>query len=228
MQHWSYSSWAQGKKCPLSLKFKYIDRLETPPFYAMERGTQIHALAENVLNGKISGVPKPLLPLRKELLGLKKEEPVCEKFWGVDDRFRKFKGYGAWLVARTDAFVKPTRKRNILIIVDQKTGKIYDSHVDQATLYAAVGFALYPDVEGIEVEFFYFDQQTVHHYDFTRFELQAWVEYWTEEGHRHMSEHRFLATPSEDACRWCDFRSDKKLKNGRKGPCHEWKALKGL
>ena len=222
---WSYSSWSLGRKCPLALKYAYIDKLRGPPVPAMERGTMIHSLAENYLIGKITGgVPLPLKKVATELRNLKKHKPIVEQFWGLSATWKPQK-YG-WVVAKTDAAVLPTKKMNELIVVDHKTGRIYPDHQDQASLYASVGFGLYPNVEKVDVEFFYIDQGHVETYPFSRAQLRFNVKYWLEEGKKFMSQKKFIPTPSESACSWCGFRSDKKLANGKPGPCEKWRIVK--
>src|SRR5258708_3085010 len=106
------------------MKYAKIDKLVGPSVPAMERGTMIHSLAEHYLTGGITGgVPPQLRKLQNEFKMLKKMRPTCEKFWGLD-KFWKPKDYG-WVVAKTDAFVPPTKKDNVLINVDHKTGREY-------------------------------------------------------------------------------------------------------
>ena len=225
VRHWSYSSWSLLKKCAAAFKYGQIDKLRGPSVPAMERGTRIHSLAENYLNGGITGgVPPDLRKLSTEFKNLKRAKPIVEKFWGLDPDWKPME-YG-WVVAKTDAAVEPTKKDNSLVVVDHKTGRVYPDHDDQGSLYAAVGFGMYPKVEKVEVEFFYVDQGIVSPYEFSRKKLISLSEYWMEEGAKLMSTRKFLPTPSESACRWCGFRSDKRLANGDRGPCDAWKIVK--
>jgi len=220
--HWSYSAYSTFKRCPKCYEYGYVKKLKAAPVYVMERGTTIHALAENYLNGKITGLPKPLAKLRRELAGLKAAKPTCEKYWGVTPKWKKIK-YG-WLTAKTDAFVLVKRKgKLILVIVDHKTGGIYDDHDDQASLYAAVGYGVFPNVGKVEVEFFYLDHGVVHAYEYSLAKLRRLVRYWKAEGRRLMSQTKFLPTPSKKACGFCGFRTDKKLADGSPGLCDKWR-----
>lgn len=219
---WSYSAYSTFKRCPKCYYFGYVKKIKQAPFYAMERGTTIHALAENYLIGKITGLPKALAKLRRELAGLKAYKPTCEKYWGVTPRWKKAE-YG-WLVAKTDAFVIVKRKgRLILVVVDHKTGGIYPEHVDQASLYASVGYAIFPHVDSVEVEFFYLDKGEVHNYTYTKAKLRANIKHWMAEGRRLMTQTKFPATPSKGACGFCGYRTDKKLADGSPGLCDKWK-----
>jgi hypothetical protein len=210
------------KRCPAALKYGYLMNLKGPFVRAMERGSLIHSLAEHYLKGTITGgVPPQLIKLKKEFVALKAEHPIVEKYWGVSRRWEPME-YG-WCTAKTDAAVEPTKKLPILDIVDHKSGREYPDHEHQGSLYAAVGFALYPKIEGANATFFYVDQGTAPTFEFTRPQLVYAVKYWREEGLALMSMKKFLPTPSPDACRFCNYRSDKKLADGKPGPCEAWK-----
>jgi len=228
LDHWSYSSYSLHKKCPAAFKYRYILKYVEPPFAAMVRGTAIHSLAEQYLKGGIKGMPRQLRKLEREIKGLKRAEPRCEKYWGVNEDFEKHKGKGAWCVAKSDAFVKPTHSWNLLYVGDWKTGKIYPEHIDQASLYATIGYVLHPRVDGVLAEMLYIDQGKVEGYEYTVPQLRYQVKLWHERGRELMSATKFPATPSVWNCGLCGFRSDKKLKNGRNGPCNEWRAIRGL
>jgi hypothetical protein len=227
IKHWSYSLYGQHKKCPAAVKYSKIDKLQGPSVPAMERGTMIHSLAEHYLTGGITGgVPPQLRKLEYEFKTLKRMTPVCEKFWGLDVFWQPM-DYG-WVVAKTDAFVPPTKKDPILINVDHKTGREYAEHVDQSELYSAIGFGLYPQIEEVETCFFYIDQGYVKPYFYTRKQLKELVLKWLDRGKKLMATRNFLPTPSREACGWCGFRSDKLLANGKPGPCQAWKVVRNL
>ncbi len=221
LQRWSYSAWSTHKRCPRSFKYNYIDKLKQAPHFAMERGTTIHALAESFLKGKLTGMPRPLLKIKKPLTALKKFKPGVEEFWGVDRDMRPtVKGAPSWLVAKTDAYVLIG---DVLYVIDHKTGRIYPEHVDQASLYATVGYVLYPKIRKVVVEFFYIDQGETHSYTYTIAKLRYNLRYWKAQGRKLMSATEFPATPGFPACALCGYRSDRKLANGQKGPCRLWK-----
>jgi hypothetical protein len=189
----------------------------------MERGTTIHALAENFLKGKITGMPMPLRKIARVLKGLKRAGVKAEEFWGVDDEFRPIKKGVQWLVGKTDVYVL---LGDVLYIADFKTGRIYPEHVDQASLYATMGYSLFPKVRKVEVEMIYIDQGETHSYTYTLAKLRYNLRYWKAQGRKLMSATEFPATPGFPACVLCGYRSDKKLANGEKGPCKLWKHAK--
>jgi len=221
---WSYSAWSTYKRCPLSFRYSYIDRIKQAPNYAMERGTTIHALAEQYLKGKITGIPKPLSKIARVLRGMKAAKVKAEEFWGVDRDFTPtVKGAPSWLVAKTDLYVL---LGDILYVGDFKTGKIYPEHIDQASLYATVGYALFPKVKKVEVEFIYIDIGEVHSYTYTLAKLRYNLRYWKDQGQHLMKQTKFMPTPGFPACVLCGYRSDRKLADGSPGLCDKWKLVK--
>lgn len=221
LHRWSYSLWGQFKKCPKSVKYGKIDKLPQPPVPAMERGTKIHLLAEHFLKGNVKGVPKELAKLKPEYLELKKAKPEhIEEFWSLGRKWQRVKdGFrDGWFTLKADAALAP--RKGVAIGIDHKTGRYYPTHDEQAELTAVMLQKWYPDADGYEVEFFYTDQGEVQSYVFKPKYLSKRHDYWREQGEMLMAERKFLATPSQDACKWCAFRSDKG------GPCQDWKRLR--
>lgn len=227
IERWSYSSWGLMNKCGYAFKLAYVDKLRGPLVPAMERGTMLHSLAEHYLIGDITGgVPPQLRKIEAELKALKAEKPTVEKFWGLTADWEPAEK--GWVVARTDAFIPPRKKRNKLDVIDHKSGREYPEHAKQGSLYSTIGYGLYPSVDEVEVSFFYIDQGYSTSYQYTRAQLNHGVNYWLAEGEKLMSTTKFLPTPSKDACGWCGFRSDKKLADGTAGPCEAWKVIREL
>lgn len=225
MTRWSYSGWACEQACAFQYYGKFILGIheegadENP---SIIRGNLLHKKQENYLIGKINGVPREFLPFKDELEGLKAARPIVEQFWGVDADWKKI-NWGSWVVFKMDAAVEPTKKNNTLWIQDLKTGREYPKHADQASLGACIGLAQYPNVDKVEVEFWYSDQGIIRAYEYSRKELKRETKRWMAEGDRLLTPRdKYLPSPSADNCRWCPIRSD------RQGPCEAWKKVKDL
>lgn len=223
LTRWSYSLWTAMQKCPKSVKLGKIDKLPQPPVPAMERGTMIHSKAEQFLKGNITGMPKELKKLSAEYQAMKRMKPDhIEEFMSLGRTWQRVKdGWrDGWFTLKADAAFAPRRKQPIAIGIDHKTGRYYPSHDEQAELTAIVLQKWYPEAKSYAVEFFYTDQGEIVPYEFKPSYLYERSAHWLHEGEKIMEERRFLATPSNDACKWCGFRSDKG------GPCQDWKRLK--
>lgn len=224
---WSYSRWTTYEDCPLKAKLKFVDRLPEPGSSAMDRGSAIHALAEQHATGRMSGKPeeklkaeafreefeKVILPgFKKEFAEAKKGNPKAEQEWAFTANWQPtdWFGGGAWCRVKTDLVF--TRKKE-LVIVDHKTGKRRDSHHTQLSLYAMAGFLMYEEVENIRTELWYLDDgKPIKTETYERSELGDILDAWEARTTPMLNDTIFAPKPSR-ACSWCHFRKE----NG--GPC---------
>jgi hypothetical protein len=183
----------------------------------------VHAKAEAYLKGLLKGPPpRELWKLAPHFRELKDIRPVVEQYWNVDRDWRPTDKEHSWCVMKMDAAVLPSRRRpDALWIGDHKTGKEYaDSHEKQGSLYACIGAVVVPYAVGVDVEFWYVDQGYSQPYHYTPRRIARDTKVWIAQGEMMMAETDFLPTPSTEACRYCDLRSNKG------GPCKAWKALR--
>ena len=133
---WSYSRWNLFDKCKTAFNM-YVHRKDfnLPPFKtnpAMERGNAIHAKAEQYVKGNIKGVPKELSCFKAEFNNLKKHKAVAEQDWWFDNKWNQIEYQdwnNVWLIAKSDAHLTLD---DTAIVIDYKTGKVYDTHEQQA------------------------------------------------------------------------------------------------
>jgi hypothetical protein len=220
-KRWSYSAYATHVKCPRALGLSYIIKTQQAPNEAMKRGIDLHKQAEWYLKGELDKVPKLLLPLKREVMALRKMEPVVEQFWNADKKFGVAKDYQGWCVLKMDAFLPPTRSYNLAWMADHKTGREYPEHGEQAELSAVFMFGRHPKIDAADFEFWYYDTgDPPLTFSFPRSELLELKDKWQDRGNEVMAERKFLPTPSINACKFCVHRSDKG------GACLEWKRAK--
>jgi len=215
-KRWSYSAWSSYDQCNFKYYLGYIAKAKQAKNWAMERGSEIHKMAEYFLKGEIHGVPKKLKKLTTEFKGLQKAKPIVEKFWNADKKFREVGDYKGWVVLKADAALPP--KKQAALVIDHKSGKAWPDHIKQAELSAVVTKGRYPETDGVDIEFWYIDQGEVVSWHFNDRILVPLKEVWTERGEQLMSTRKFLPMPSQK-CQWCPFRSDKG------GPCKAWKKV---
>jgi hypothetical protein len=191
---------------------------------AMERGTRIHLLQEEYLKGNIQGVPNELRKIAGHLRNAKALEVKPEVSWTITEDLEVTHGTDwdrAWLRAKVDAHYLFEDDMH-LSIVDLKTGKVRPN-VAQKELYAAISRVVMPKARKISAEMWYSDQGIIDDdTEFTAKEGNALLRKWTARGKKMLSDTSFDATPGE-ACDRCAFRSDRVLKNGKPGPCDQWR-----
>jgi hypothetical protein len=94
------------------------------------------------------------------------------------------------------------------VVVDYKTGKRWGneiSHMTQAQLYQLVMFLLYPQLEFIQVEYWYTDLKEIHVTPFTRKFGMRFLQKFDDIGAAITNEIRFNPKPSAHACRYCPY-----------------------
>lgn len=223
---WSVSRYGKWRGCARQYLYESILKYRSVPGRALERGIRIHSLFEHLLKGDVTGMPDDLAPLAREIKNLAKIGGSPEESWTLTEDCQKTHPRdwkGAWLRAKLDAHVYwPDEKE--LLIVDLKTGRFNIAQA-QMDLYAGMSQFYYPDAEEIRVELWFSDQGEIHGQDYSPRECRDLWNRWVKRARDMLSDRKWLPSPGP-ACKkygGCPMRSDKKLENGRPGPCHEWK-----
>ena len=215
---WSYSRWNEYEACPAKTKFKVIDKLKEPSSPALERGTAIHAKAEQYLRtgGRVpKEIHKDLHPYYK---ALRAENPHVEleicfnREWKNVDWFAR----DAWCRIKVDAMVAPKGESVLVRVVDHKTGKLkeYAEYERQMELYGLAGLLTCPTAQEVSAELAFTDHgkvvQCVETYK--RKDESKMIKLWEQRTKPMLADTRFAPNPG-NACRWCSFRK------ANNGPC---------
>ena len=217
---WSYSALTNFETCPYQYyRLKVKKDIKEAPSPQMLEGNRVHeALEHRVAKGR---------PLPDDL---KQWEPMCRKFVDSpldvrceteialtpDLKKTTYFGKDVWLRAKFDVEVQVTNEW--LRIIDYKTGKRkMDS--TQLMLFAAVGFAVYPDVQRIDTAFYWLPDKAVDKETFTRERDEAFI--WGEFEPRVIAmetareNETFPCNPSGLCRGWCPVRD-----------CEHWEPKK--
>lgn len=202
---WSLSTLQTYEQCPYKLKKIKIDKVSCEPSYALQYGIQVHQKMEQFLKGNITGVPKELSKFSVEMNNLKKnkaipeEELVLDSHWNPITDKNKWKHKNAWWRGKTDARVDN-------LVVDLKTGRHYDTHEDQANLYAIAIMKHFPEYSSIDVEFWHSKSGDVHSYEYFRSDLNDMIDIWDSRVRDLFREKHFLPKENE-WCKYCEFKT---------------------
>lgn len=228
-QFWSFSRYADWCKCPGMYAFRHVYKLRGPDNRAMQRGSDIHKKSENYLLGTIKGIPKELMQFRQEYAAVRKLKAVPELSYTATKSWQPTFATdwdNAWVRAKVDIEIPPhgvSFNKDVLTVVDVKTGKKYPEHEDQADIYGVLGFIIHPKIDTIDFEYWYLDSGDSTSVTFHREGLRDRKQEWKSKVRPMLSARTFKTTPSKAACKYCNYRSDKKLSGGEDGPCHAWK-----
>ena len=209
---WSYSAYSQWQKCPRSAYYSRIMKLPQPSSPQMDRGTEIHQLAQDFVEGKHEHVPVELSLFHKQFKMLRDMKAQCEQNWGFTSSWQPcgFFDPSVWLRVKCDAtyWHSPTT----IMIIDHKTGRIYDEHHDQLELYALVGFIMFPAARTIIAQDWYLDQDAMIADEFSAKQFNELKEKWNKKVEPYFNDSIFPCRASH-LCKYCAF------SKANAGPC---------
>lgn len=222
LQSWSYSRLSTFEACKYRAKLLYLDRIPEPvrPLppgkteHANDRGTRIHYAAETYVNSNIELIPE-LENFAEEFQRLKalyKEGKVSlEGEWAFDIDWMPsaWRADNTWARIKLDAFVRLSETH--AVVIDYKTGRKHGNevkHAQQGQLYQLAAFLRYPELQVIDVELWYTDQNELSHMRFTRDQGLRFLKNFTDRGMNMTTETEFPPNPNIFSCQWCPFGPD--------------------
>lgn len=218
---WSPSRLADFEVCAYRAKLKIIDRVPEPerPLpkgkteHANDRGTRIHLESENFVRGK-GKLPIEAIHFKDELESLKtsfKEGSVSlEGEWAFDENWKPCDWRDkkrAWLRLKIDALKLMSRIR--ACVVDYKSGRKFGNeikHGEQMQIYAIATAARMPELQDIDVELWYFDQNDLTHEAKPASKWSYMRKAYHNRGMKMTTATEFKPNPSKYACQWCPYR----------------------
>ena len=223
-----YTAWL---KCPMSVMFDKIKRIRIaePPNLHFVKGDRVHKAAEAYIavpGKKAPPVIPELAAVKGHLELFRKLRAQTERDWAFTRAFEPASWFGpdAWLRVKVDVCAVEPGPPQLVRITDWKTGKVYDDHRQQRSLYALGGLqmaelgllpgvAKTPDLK-LKAEHLYTDTTQSATEVFALKGLPALKREWAVRIKQMMTDTRYPARTGFH-CRYCKFRKS----NG--GPCPE-------
>jgi hypothetical protein len=213
---WSYSRYADYTQCPAKFKYKHLEKRPDPGSPAMQRGNDIHKMAEDVVRAK-RDIPPELENVREQLEFLRDNMATAEENWGFRNDWawigrQGWFGDDVWFRAKTD--VRLLYEDDTLLLGDWKTGRMYFSNEEQIELFALAGWRRFPAVTEVDTRLWYTDIEGDNEIQrvYTTKELEAIQKDWTKRVVPMFKDRRFAPTPN-DKCGWCPY------SKAKGGPC---------
>jgi hypothetical protein len=210
---WSYSALKVFEECPYRTYISRVKGIKEPSGPAADRGTQIHQLAEDYVNGTIGELPKELKKFKDEFEELRElfidAKAELEGEWGFDIDWAPvgWMQKETWVRIKLDALVQ--EDETSARVIDYKTGKKWGNeiaHGQQGLLYAIGTFFRYTNLEFVQTEFWYLDKGETTKKSYTREQAMVFAPGFHARAIKMTTEKQFNPTPSKDSCRWCSFR----------------------
>jgi RecB family exonuclease len=223
---WSYSRWKVWNECRARYEFQFLQKLEQPESPHMARGSYVHKLAEDYLDGG-GRVPKELKEFADELKAIRKLGAKAEATLAFTKSWQEttFDDWAnCWLRVKIDADIT---EADSATLIDFKTGKPWKDTKEQSELYAVAKMQREKKVENVDAEFWYTDSGEVVPYFYSRIrDFKKLKTKWQARAQEMLAARTFPFTKAAYNCKFCPFRSDKELGNGLPGPCEGWKKAK--
>lgn len=224
---WSYSRWEVANKCLARYEYQFLQKLPQPEAPPLVRGIRVHNEGESYLDNG-GRVPKSYNQFADEMRAIRKMGAKAEAGYAFTKSWQQTSAQdwaNCWLRIKIDAEV--VDGDGGVTLVDFKTGKPWPKATEeQSSLYAVGAFQLHPDVDQVDAEFWYLDSGEVVPYVYTRSQFPNLKKKWAGRGRELIATRQFPATNNSYNCKYCPFRTDKKLGNGQPGPCDAWRKAK--
>ena len=219
IKSWSFSRLSEFETCAYRAKLKIIDRIPEPERqlkpgqteHANDRGTRIHDACEVYIRGNGDLPAEAAKHFKAEFASLKTRfsdgAVSLEGEWGYDRDWEPCEYKKAWCKVKCDAVVHLSPKH--IVVIDYKTGRKFGNeikHGEQVQLYAVAASLRYPEVETIDVELWYLDQDDMTH--LTK-PVEVWMrshKLYDRRGNKMTTATEFKPTPSAFACQWCPYK----------------------
>lgn len=224
---WSYSRLTTFEQCALRAKLAYIDRIPEPPRplppgkteQPNDRGSRVHDAAEMYVKGNIELIEE-LEKFSEEFRSLRElfraGKVSLEGEWAVDKDWSPvaWMSSDVWARIKLDAFVRVSKTHGV--VIDYKTGRKAGNeikHAEQGQLYQLAAFMRFPELETVDVEFWYTDQDELTLVRYSREQGMKFLSNFNRRGSKMVNTSEFLPNPNIYSCKWCPYSP----KSG--GPC---------
>lgn len=195
----SYSGLSLYKQCPARWAEQYINGNREPSGPAAQRGTMLHEQLEAFFKGGQWPIePGALMPWYGLMRSLRHHSPVPEQALAVTAGWNPvgFDDPNAYFRGKIDLSYTDD---GVPVIVDFKSGRVYDSHEDQGMAYVALS----PDADEYRVRFIYLDNYpTIREWVISGAARVEYVAKLREQIEEVRSAEEYPPTPG-DHCRWC-------------------------
>ena len=216
---WSFSRLSIFEQCAFRAKLAYVDKIPEPerPLpkgkteHANDRGSRIHDAAEAYVRGNAL-MTDELHNFDAEFRKLnelfKQGRVQLEGEWAVDQSWEPtaWRSSDTWGRIKLDALVTLTPDH--AVVIDYKTGRKYGnevSHAKQGQLYQLATFLRYPELQTIDVEFWYLDQDEITTTRYTRRQGERFFKYFDQQARAMTEAVEFPPKPNMYSCRWCPY-----------------------
>lgn len=210
LRNWSYKKLKMYRKCPFSVRLKYIERIPEPdpdPKYdaKRQRGIMLHEkLAEAINRG--APVPKEAEYFEDVALALRAKGAVAELEEFFDRQWNPVEGWdNAWVQVIKDVRL---RTPEFSLVGDWKSGRKHGNemdHFEQMKLYAVSEWIINPGLPEYTTELYYLDQDETWSHTFKPDKLEVYLGDFERDVNTMFADLIFRPKPSKFNCQYCPY-----------------------
>jgi hypothetical protein len=214
LKTWSFSALQVYEQCPYRSYLQRVKKIAQPSSPAADRGSQIHDLAEQYVNGEYleDKCPKELLKFETEFRVLRDGYPngkiILEQDWGYNRDWEQtgWMAPDVWLRSKLDVFIQESVTS--AIVIDHKTGRKFGNelkHNSQLMLYAISAFVRFPKLQHVTAKLWYLDKGESTTQQYTREQAMLFFPKWNARALAMTNAINFPPTPNKVSCKWCSY-----------------------
>lgn len=222
---WSPSTLLKFEACPYKVFIEKAVGVREPSGPAAERGTQVHQMCEDFVQGARDDMPKEMQKFKNQFLHMRdlytQGEIIVEEDWAFDANWEQcdWDAPNAWLRLKCDAVHLSGKTASIY---DYKTGRKQGNEIKHGTqmlIYAIAAFHRHPELEYLETWLWYLDKGETTTQRYTRQEAMDLLPRLNDRGLAITTCTDFLPRPSAYNCKWCKY---KEMTDAKGKPHCEW------
>lgn len=218
----SFSRLAEFEGCSWRTKLKIIDKIPEPerPLppgkteHANDRGTRVHNEIELYVRGR-GKFPVEAKAFEVEINSLKNSfnqgRVSLEGEWGFNQQWEPcdYNAPEVWIRVKCDAVIHMSKTH--AVVVDYKTGRKFGNevkHADQLQLYAVAAMIRFPELETIDVELWYLDQDEITQ---ASKPVSKWLRHlkpFDSRFKRMSNATTFKPASNKFSCKWCPYKGN--------------------
>ena len=215
---WSFTRVIDYERCPMYAHLKYGLRIPEPQGelregqteHANTRGSRIHQMADDFINGRERKLDHSLFPFMKEFRqvrwGMENGKVETEQEWGFDHDWNITEWKSAWHRSKLD--IKYMLNEYTVVVTDLKTGRKDGNeakHGQQLQLYALDTCMRLPKVEEVISEAWYLDTGELVSNVYPRPVVMAFKKSWQNRGMKLTTATKFPPNPNRFSCKFCMY-----------------------
>lgn len=212
---WSISTLEKFEQCAYQIYIGKVKKIKEEQGAAAARGELVHLAAQHYVEGKRDDLIPELKKYADKIEQLRieyaKGNVENEGEWGFTIDWAKVNWMApdVWARVKLDVYVRVDD--HSARVIDYKTGKKFGNevkHGQQGLLYAIAAFMRDPELQYVDVEFWYTDQklEDATKKSYTREQALMFLPGFHNRGVKMTTETEFEPNPSKMNCMWCSFK----------------------